>query len=624
MRKSITSKSIILLAALALLIASGTESLGQIPKTEPELLAILRSDAPKAQKALACKNLAVYGSSAAVADLAKLLADEQLASWARIPLEAIPGSASDEALRKAAESLEGKLLVGVLNSIGVRRDEGAVALLSGRLKDKDAEVASAAAVALGRIGNAAAAEPLRKELADAPAGVRSAVAEGLILCGERLLAAGNAAQATKIYDEVAKADVPRQRMLEATRGAILARGKEGIPLLVEQLRSDDKGLFQIALSTARELAGKEVDQALAAELDKAPPERAALVVLAMADRPETVDAAAVLKAAIGGPKPVRVVAIGALGRVGNASCLAPLLEIAVDSDAELSSAAKFALADLPGTTVDKEIADRLATADGKSRTLLIELIGRRQIDAAPALIAALKHTDRAVRRAALTALGDTASQKHFSVLVTQFVSAQSADDTELAQKALRTAAIRMPDREACATELATAADRSTGPTKTALLEVTAAVGGTKALATVGAAAKSPDETLQDVGSRLLGNWGSADAAPILLSLAKSDSKYQNRALRGYIGMSQKFTIPEAQRIEMCKNALDIAKQPAEKKLILEALRKYPKLESLMLAVQIMQVPELKKDASDAALEISKKLPQSAEVRAVLTKAGLNK
>src|SRR5436305_9442994 len=83
------------------------------PKNERELIAVLRSDAPEAEKALACKHLSVYGSSEAVSDLAKLLSNERLASWARIALEAIPGTAVDEALRKATDSLQGKLLVGV-------------------------------------------------------------------------------------------------------------------------------------------------------------------------------------------------------------------------------------------------------------------------------------------------------------------------------------------------------------------------------------------------------------------------------------------------------------------------------------------------------------------------------
>ena len=332
------------LAAMTIALTGDGVSQSPAPKDEKALIAILRSDAPKADKALACKNLSVYGSSEAVADLAKLLGDEQLASWSRIALEVIPGGVADEALRKATESLNGKLLVGTINSIGVRRDAGAVELLSGKLEDKDADVASAAAVALGRIGNAAAAKSLRPKLTGGSLAVRSAVAEGCVLCAERYLEGGNAAEAAKIYDEVRKAEVPEQRIVEATRGAILARGqKEGIPLLVEQLRSSNKRLFQMALITAREFPGGDVDQALAAELESAPPERAALVILAMADRKDTVKLPAILKAAESGNSQVRLAAIASLGRVGNTTCLVPLLEIALESDPELSSAAKGAL-----------------------------------------------------------------------------------------------------------------------------------------------------------------------------------------------------------------------------------------------------------------------------------------
>src|SRR5262245_47613046 len=117
------------------------------PAAEQEFIALLQSDAPASQKAVACKKLAVVGTEAAVPELAKLLSDGHLSSWARIALEAIPGSASDEALRTAAGSLDGRLLVGVVNSIGVRRDAGAVELLTGLMKNSNPTVASSASVA---------------------------------------------------------------------------------------------------------------------------------------------------------------------------------------------------------------------------------------------------------------------------------------------------------------------------------------------------------------------------------------------------------------------------------------------------------------------------------------------
>jgi len=615
--------SSIVLALLVFAIARPGAAQQISAEKERALIAILKSDAPAAEKAIACKRLSVDGSSEAVPELARLLGNEQLASWARTALEVIPGAASDEALRKATDSLQGRLLVGTINSIGVRRDAGAAQLLAGRLEDNDADVAAAAAVALGRVGNAAAAESLRKALAAAPPAVRSAVAEGLVLCAESALAKGDAAGATKLYDEVrSAANVPRQRMLEATRGAILARGQEGIPLLVEQLRSSDKGLFQIALGTAREFPGRDIDKALAAELDRAPPERAVLVVLAMADRKQTVDLPAVLKAASSSAKPVRLAAIGALARVGDATCLVPLLESAAGDDAEIAAAAKSALAALPGQAVDREIASRLARAEGKTHPVLIELVGQRRIEATEALLSALKHSDKAVRTSALTALGNTVTDKHLPVLIAQVVTPTDSESAPVAQAALKTAAVRMPDREACATELAAALSRAPAGTKIVLLDILAAVGGTKALAAVGAAGKSPDNALQDASTRLLGEWTTIDAAPVLLDLAKTNGSYQTRALRGYIRIARQFTMTDPQRVDMCKSALEAARQPAEKKLVLEVLKRYPSVEMLKLAASAAQAAELKADAADAAKAIAEKLPKTDEVRQLLSKAGV--
>ena len=52
----------------------------------------------------------------------------------------------------------------------------------------------------------------------------------------------------------------------------------------------------------------------------------------------------------------------------------------------------------------------------------------------------------------------------------------------------------------------------------------------------GAAKEAKNPELQDTASRLLGEWMTVDAAPVLLDLAKSnvDDKYKVRALRGCI------------------------------------------------------------------------------------------
>ncbi len=154
----------------------------------------------------------------------------------------------------------------------------------------------------------------------------------------------------------------------------------------------------------------------------------------MADRKETVVLAALLKAAGGGPRQVRIAAVGALGRVGDASCLSPLLEIACDSDAELAQTAKSALVDLPAQNVDQDIVARLGNAQGKLYPLLLELVGERRIKAVDELVKALDHSDDAVRVAALTSLGTTVPAGKLSVLILQVVAPKHEKDAPAAQR----------------------------------------------------------------------------------------------------------------------------------------------------------------------------------------------
>lgn len=625
MRRHVANAAISFFAATAIFLLSGNPCSAQVAtlENEQELLAFIRSDESPADKAMACKRLAIYGTSESVPDLARLLTDEKFASWARIALEAIPGPAADEALQAATESLDGNLLIGVINSIGVRRYAGAVESLAKYLEDRDPNVISAAAVALGRIGNADAAKVLRPGLSSSDAKARSAIAEGCVLCAERLWQSGESETAIEMYDEIRKADVSQPRILEATRGAILARKDDGIPLLLEQLQSSNKAMFQLALTTAREFPGSGVDTALADELVKATPERAALVVHAMADRTATVKLDAILKAASSGPDEVRIAAIEAIGRVGDATCVTPLLDIALESNANLSEATKAALSAIPDQSIGKDIVARLPKAEGKMYALLIEVIGQRRVPAIDELTKALDNDDQAVRVAALNALGNTVSADQLSLLVAQVVKPKSVDDVDAAKKSLKMAAVRMPDREACATLIANSLDSAPVSTQSAILEILAEVGGTKSLQTVGAAAKGKDPVLQDVGSRLLGDWMTIDAAPVLLDLAKTGpgEKYQVRAMRGYIRIARQFTMEDSERVVMCRNAFE-ASRTAEKKLILEVMKRYASVDMLKLAISASASQDVKSEARQAALDIAAKLGNTPEIKALLSSGGI--
>ena len=618
----------ICLAIMSIIVTAANTARGDDEK-EQRLIDILKSDSPKAEKAITCKRLAIYGGKDCVGELAKLLPDPQLNSWARIALEAIPGREADAALRSAIPKLKSRVLIGVINSVGVRRDAEAAGSLTKLLDDPDAGVASSAALALGRIGTEQARTALEQSLPIARPGVRTTVAEGCILCAEKLMAEGHGEKAAALYDKVRTADVPKQRIAEATRGAILARKEAGVPLLVEQLQSGDKAMFNTGLMTARELAGSKATEAIVDLLGEATPRRRALLIVALAERDDPTVLPAVLKAAQSGLKAVRVAALGMLPRLGDVACIDTLLAAAVDDDSDLAKVGKTGLENLPGQAVDADLAARLTRASGKERRVLIELAGLRRMDVTPELIKAAGDADAQTRAAALAALGETVDDKDLDFLIERVVVTKSAADAPAAQRALRAACIRMPDREACAADIIAAMSRCDLPTKNVMLEIIGDVGGTKSLAAVGAAAKSPETSLQDTATRVLGKWTSVDAAPVLLDLAVNlpKSKFKVRAMRGYIRFIRQSKLPVAEKLAMCRKALAAADRVQEKQLVLDTLPRFKTADSLALAADAAAAGDVREVAAKAALSIAKSIADKepgAVVRAMdkLTASGV--
>jgi HEAT repeat protein len=604
-----------LLALLSVFIfQAGVALADETPAERQErLIAILQSeDSPSADKAITCKHLTRFGDGQAAPALAALLTDEQLAAWARIALEAIPDPAAGQALRDAATQLQGPLLIGVINSIGMRGDAQAVDLLAEKLKDGDAEVAEAAAVALGRIGNGDATRVLETfitspGMAEAPRNVRSAVAEGCILCAEQ---AGDADAAVRLLEAVRSADVPVQRVLEATRGIILARKIDGIPQLIELLRSDDRGQFALGLWVARELPGREATDALVAELERLSAERQALVILALIDREDRPDVSLLADAAASGPKNIRLTAIQAMRQQGDVSCVPVLLAAALESDQEIAEAASETLMDLPGDNVDADLAKRLATAEGKTRLSLIQLAGLRGIAAAvPELRKAAEDRDNTVRAAAFQSLGDTVSFDELSWLIDRTVKARNPEELAMAGDALKAAAGRMPDRDACAARLEAAMPQAATPMKGKLLEALGAIGGDRALAAIVAAAKSPDAAVQGAAAQQLGDWMTPDAAPALLHLARNAANdgLKIRALRGYLRIARQFVVPDAERLAMYQTAMKTALRDEERRLAIDVLIRIPSPQTLTEATGHLSNPALRDSAANAAVEIAGKL-----------------
>ena len=543
------------------------------PVDKAQLLATLKSDAPEYDKARACQQLAVCCGAEAVAPLANLLSDEHLANYARSALESIADPSAGDALSAALDRVQGRLLAGVVNSLGVRREAKAVGALTKLAENRNSGVADEALAALGRIATPEAAQTLRQSVSAGPADARVAAAHACLTCGERLATLGQTAEAAAVYDAVRQADVPKNLRAAAASGAVQARQAAGVPLLAELLKSEEPALFEAAIRISRRLPGNEVTQALLAQATNPTATRRAQVIAALGDRNDPAVLPAVVAAATSDSPAVRLAAILALGQLGNASVVPLLFDAAGDPNPELAKAAIESLTKLPREGVDAAIVARLDQGSPASRAVTMEVAGLRAIGAAaPAVRKAVADPSSETRLRAIRALGRIASLEDLPVLTAQLSAAKTNDETAVAQEALNAACARASDADACAAKLCASVAQASMPVRCTIIELLGRMGGAVALKAVAADARSDNAEIQDAATRALGDWNSADAAPVLLDLARTltDNKFRSRALRGYLRIARQMSLPVEQKQAMCDEALKLAKSNEEKRAVQEA------------------------------------------------------
>ncbi|MBS1858607.1 MAG: HEAT repeat domain-containing protein [Acidobacteria bacterium] len=177
---------------------------------ESQLLEVLKAaDSSVFAKNVACRQLALIGTKQSVPVLAAMLTDEKLSHYARYAIKPIPDASVDDALRATLPKVKGKLLCGMLDTIGHRGDTRAIEPVSRLIFSPDTEVAQAAAASLGQISGPAAAKALLDALPKTRGAVRHAVADSCLVCAEGLIAQGDTKQAVAMYDTLARPEMPK-------------------------------------------------------------------------------------------------------------------------------------------------------------------------------------------------------------------------------------------------------------------------------------------------------------------------------------------------------------------------------------------------------------------------------
>jgi HEAT repeat protein len=577
-----------------------------------KLVAVLKSGATQKEKADACRELARIGTSEAVAPLAALLTDEKLSHMARYGLETIPDPSVDEAFRAALGRLQGMPLVGVIGSIGVRRDAKAVPALAVFLNSSDPEVARAAARSLGSIATSAAAKALEDFLVKAPVPNQPAVYEGLFRCAEAFAARGSRSQAVAIYDRLRTNQTRHQIRAGALRGSILNR-KDGLSLLLQVLHSADYSLFAAAAQTSLEMPGGEVTSGLAAELETLPEERQILVAQMLGKRGDPRALHALLEVASKGAHGARIAAISALAELEDPSATAVLVSLSGDSDRDVARQAQETLACLQGAAVDNAVLALLESRQPSQRAVGMDLAVRRRMPSAmSAMFKMATGGEPSLRTVAIKKLAELAPPSELPAFFDLLDKAQNQEELEAAEQALATLCLKSSDTAACTETIINRLGQAEPEQRCALLRVLGTVGSPQALAPVRAALDDTNSTVHATAIRVLGSWSSLDAAPVLLELAQTakDPTDKTLCLRSYLGLAGHTDFAPEQRLAMCRQASGLVQKEEEKRQFLAALGGLNSPEALELITPYAEEEATKEEAASAIVAVSERVLQN--------------
>ncbi len=425
-------------------------------QVELRLLGVLSSAASIEAKQFVCRQLRLVGSESAIPFLGRLLNDPELSHLARYALEPMPSFSAGTALRQALQTTRGELLLGVINSLGERREPASVPALISQLNSPHAATVQAAVSALGKIGGETALDALRAVAVHYDPGLArggsitvalsdeakrrldvAGVFDALLACAERLFRQDRIELAAETFARIYQAPpVPRPQRFAALTGLTRTAPDRAAPMLLLLLRSRDSATQAAAIELLRQLPPAAAAP-IAALLETFPAAQQALLIEALAARADRTLLFPLLKASVSPDPAVRVAALRAFAtQQGNRQAVQLLLGVASGETTE-GVAARESLDRLQGPEVDADLVAQLDQTSVAMRSEAARSLGARgATNAVPRLLKALNDANAPVRFAALESLGRLGAPQQFPVLLAHLAKAGSPAERELAAKAV--------------------------------------------------------------------------------------------------------------------------------------------------------------------------------------------
>jgi len=599
------------LAVLAQLIQSTSRNPTWRRQLAKKMAERLGSSATEDFKIFICEQLSLIATPAEVPLLVKELGDEKLGFHARLALERLPGSEVLKALRDSIRGLSGRPLIGVVNTLGERRDTQTIKILSRYLKQgQDAEAISAALQALGKIGGDEAVEALAACEARLPADLRPHVGDSLIKCAEGYESAGKSGEAAKIYKKLINSAQPPHIRAAAFLGVVRCQKNQAEKLILDALGSGDETLQSAVIRIIGTPQGKDIARTAASRIMTLPEPLQAQLIYVLADLGDGEILAEINNALSSSSRPVKMAALHAIGHLGDSSSLERLIGMIEGAETAELAAIRKSLAHLRGPDVDDLLIGMLdrSRATPVKREVIIALASRGSRQAVPVLLKAARDDTSGIRIEALKALGILADGALSPALVQMLRDDRYSGERQSIERALAGMGRRDKTPDRVIDVILAALPESMAAAKESLLGVLGRFGGDRVLQAVRTFVRDADPDLRNAAVRVLSDWPDRTPLGDLLAIAHDAKETVPKALalQGVANLVGKAAdIPVEERAGTIEQAMGLADLTETKKLLISVLGRLPSLKALHVAMSCLEQSEIVDEAGMAVADISR-------------------
>ncbi|MGD8237276.1 MAG: HEAT repeat domain-containing protein [Armatimonadota bacterium] len=549
------------------------------------LISTLSSDIHKEVKRFVIQELQFLGETRAVNAIGRFLLDEAVCDDAAMALVALREGAAGT-LAGALPHARGQCRLAIIQALGELRHAQSVPALIRALGEGYNDARLAAAVALGKIGDPTAVEPMLRTAAAAHGFPRVPMCDACLVLAENLCRAGNDNVGLRVYERMwtgVHAWAESQLRYAVVEGLAPPLASESSSNLIRQLR------------------------------DSSPATRAAIVhLLGQRGDPAAFDSVA---SAMRDRDPgVRLVAASSLPAVGAEKSIPLLIGALPGESPEAARVLHAALLTVPGEGANEALADGLGNVRDRpdaaaTRIFLLDVVTRRNAtEAADAALFLTGNRDPAVRIAAVRALGALAGGDLAPSLVDLLAEAKDADELRALEDALVATCQRISPDGRRVEPLLPALAVADAEARCTLLRIAGRIGSGASVPLLLEALENNNATVRDAAMQSLADFPNDKAAPDLLRIAKTTDNpdHQVAAFRGYMRIAERKGGNE-QKLAMLREAMGAAKRTEDSRSVIGSMGKINTAESLMAIASYLTEPALTERAGKAALSVVRKL-----------------